>query len=33
MEKNDFRMAYTIEESTFNGTTTIQLRIKDIKFD
>lgn len=33
MEKNDFRMAYTIEESTFNGNTTIQLRIKDIKFD
>ncbi len=29
----DFSMAYTIEESTFNGNTSIQLRIKDIKFD
>jgi single-stranded-DNA-specific exonuclease len=28
-----FRMAFTIEENTFNGTTTIQLRMKDIKFD
>jgi single-stranded-DNA-specific exonuclease len=27
-----FKMAFTIEENTFNGTTTIQLRIKDIKF-
>ena len=27
------RMAYTIEENTFNGVTSIQLRIKDIKFD
>jgi hypothetical protein len=25
-------MAFTIEENTFNGSTTIQLRIKDIKF-
>lgn len=30
---DDFNMAYTIEESTFNGTTSVQLRIKDIKFD
>jgi single-stranded-DNA-specific exonuclease len=28
-----FRMAFTIEENTFNGSTTIQLRMKDIKFD
>lgn len=28
-----FRMAFTAEENTFNGTTSIQLRIKDIKFD
>jgi single-stranded-DNA-specific exonuclease len=27
-----FRMVFTIEENTFNGNTTIQLRIKDIKF-
>lgn len=27
-----FTMAYTIEENTFNGTTSIQLRVKDIKF-
>jgi single-stranded-DNA-specific exonuclease len=27
------RLAYTIEENTFNGVTSIQLRIKDIKFD
>lgn len=27
------RMAYTIEENTYNGVTSIQLRIKDIKFD
>ncbi|MBA4056748.1 MAG: single-stranded-DNA-specific exonuclease RecJ [Marivirga sp.] len=27
-----FKMAFTIEENTFNGTTSIQLRIKDIKF-
>jgi single-stranded-DNA-specific exonuclease len=27
-----FRMAFTIEENTFNGSTTVQLRIKDIKF-
>jgi single-stranded-DNA-specific exonuclease len=29
---DDFKMAFTIEENTFNGSTTIQLRIKDIKF-
>jgi single-stranded-DNA-specific exonuclease len=28
-----FRMAFTIEENVYNGTTSIQLRIKDIKFD
>ncbi len=28
-----FRMTFTIEENTYNGTTSIQLRIKDIKFD
>lgn len=28
-----FRMVFTIEENTYNGTTSIQLRIKDIKFD
>jgi single-stranded-DNA-specific exonuclease len=28
-----FRMAYTIEENTYNGITSIQLRAKDIKFD
>ncbi|MBL0741823.1 single-stranded-DNA-specific exonuclease RecJ [Chryseolinea lacunae] len=27
-----FKMVFTIEENTFNGTTSIQLRIKDIKF-
>ncbi|WP_333818569.1 single-stranded-DNA-specific exonuclease RecJ [Ohtaekwangia sp.] len=27
-----FRMTFTVEENTFNGTTSIQLRIKDIKF-
>ncbi len=29
---DSFDMAFTIEESTFNGNTSIQLRIKDIKF-
>lgn len=29
---DSFRMAFTIEENTYNGTTSIQLRIKDIKF-
>jgi len=28
-----FRIAYTIEENVFNGNTSLQLRIKDIKFD
>ncbi len=28
-----FRMAYTMEENTFNGNTSLQLRIKDIKFE
>jgi len=28
-----FRMAFTIEENTYNGVTSVQLRIKDIKFD
>jgi single-stranded-DNA-specific exonuclease len=27
-----FKMAYTVEENTFNGITSLQLRIKDIKF-
>lgn len=30
---HSFRMAYTVEENTFNGETSVQLRIKDIKFD
>ena len=28
-----FTMAYTLEESTYNGITSMQIRIKDIKFD
>lgn len=28
-----FRMAFTVEENVYNGNTSIQLRIKDIKFD
>lgn len=28
-----FTMAYTIEENTFNGMTSLQLRLKDIKFE
>lgn len=28
-----FRMAYTLEESNYNGMTSMQIRIKDIKFD
>ena len=28
-----FRMTYTLEENTFNGNTSLQLRIKDIKFE
>jgi single-stranded-DNA-specific exonuclease len=31
-KRDPFKMAYTIEENTFNGTTSLQLRIKDIKF-
>jgi single-stranded-DNA-specific exonuclease len=30
---DSFRIAYTIEENTYNGMTSIQLRAKDIKFD
>jgi single-stranded-DNA-specific exonuclease len=30
---DNFRMAFTIEENIYNGTTSVQLRIKDIKFD
>ncbi len=33
LSKGDyFKMAFTIEENTYNGATSIQLRIKDIKF-
>ena len=32
LEGDNFNMAFTIEESTYNGTTSVQLRIKDIKF-
>lgn len=28
-----FRMAFTVEENIYNGNTSVQLRIKDIKFD
>lgn len=28
-----FRMAFTIEENVYNGSTSVQLRIKDLKFD
>ena len=28
-----FTMAYTVEENTYNGITSLQLRLKDIKFD
>jgi single-stranded-DNA-specific exonuclease len=28
-----FRIAFTIEENYYNGNTTVQLRVKDIKFD
>ncbi|HEY5690702.1 MAG TPA: single-stranded-DNA-specific exonuclease RecJ [Cyclobacteriaceae bacterium] len=30
---DQFRIAYTIEENTYNGMTSLQLRLKDIKFD
>jgi single-stranded-DNA-specific exonuclease len=32
MEGDNFSMAYTIEDNNFNGTTSLQLRVKDIKF-
>jgi single-stranded-DNA-specific exonuclease len=32
-EGNTFKMAYTVEENVYNGSTSIQLRIKDIKFE
>ncbi len=30
---DNFRMVYTVEENQYNGNTTLQLRVKDIKFD
>lgn len=33
MDSETFRMAFTIEENSFSGTTSIQLRAKDIKFE
>lgn len=30
---DNFRMAFTLEDNTYNGITSTQLRIKDIKFD
>jgi single-stranded-DNA-specific exonuclease len=30
---NVFKMAFTIEENFYNGITSVQLRIKDLKFD
>jgi len=30
---DNFRMTYTIEENVYNGNISIQLRVKDIKFD
>lgn len=33
MEGGSFRMAFTIEENVYNGTTSIQLRAKDLKFE
>lgn len=31
--RDPFRMVFTIEENNYNGSTSVQLRIKDIKFD
>lgn len=31
-KREPFSMAYTLEENTYNGTTSIQMRIRDIKF-
>jgi single-stranded-DNA-specific exonuclease len=31
-KRDPFKMVFTIEENTFNGSTSIQLRIKDLKF-
>jgi single-stranded-DNA-specific exonuclease len=31
--RDPFRMVFTIEENTYNGITSVQLRIKDIKFN
>jgi single-stranded-DNA-specific exonuclease len=33
MAGHPFRIVFTIEENTYNGDTTIQLRLKDIKFE
>jgi single-stranded-DNA-specific exonuclease len=30
---DNFRMAFTVEENNYNGMTSIQLRLKDLKFD
>ena len=30
---DSFRMVFTVEENVYNGATSIQLRVKDIKFD
>jgi len=30
---DNFRIAFTVEENFYNGNTTVQLRVKDIKFD
>jgi single-stranded-DNA-specific exonuclease len=33
LTRDKFRMTFTIEENNYNGITSVQLRIKDIKFD